>query len=85
MPGFTLAAVASIAAGLSIGAAATVGVTLVVAHGSMAPTQGVPVPVVSTVVQYGDRCFSDYCPPACGTTTACLNAGLHPEDRHRKP
>lgn len=33
MPGFTLAAAASIAAGLSIGAAATVGLTLVVHSG----------------------------------------------------
>ncbi|KAA1251929.1 DUF2613 family protein [Mycobacterium simiae] len=85
MPGFTLAAAASIAAGLSIGAAATVGVTLVVRGVSMAPGQGVPAPAVTTVAPYGDRCVRDYCPPPCGETKPCLNARPHPGDRSRQP
>ena len=40
MTGFTLAAAASIAAGLPIGAAATVGVTLAVEDHNVAPAQG---------------------------------------------
>lgn len=56
MPGFTLAAVASIAAGLSIGAAATVGVTLAAAD-EYAPVQVVPAqaPVGLNSVEYGGR------------------------------
>ncbi|RUP01026.1 MAG: DUF2613 family protein [Mycobacterium sp.] len=62
MPGFTLTAAVSIAAGLLLGAAATVGVTLVVSGGDGAPAQPEPVPVVmSTVVQYGDRCPTSFC------------------------
>ena len=38
MTGFTLAAAASIVAGLSIGAVATIGVTLAVEHGAPSPT-----------------------------------------------
>lgn len=85
MPGFTLVAAASIAAGLSIGAAATVGVTLVVQGTSMAPGHGVPAPAAPTVVQYGDRCVRDYCPPPCGETTPCLNTRPHSDDRSRRP
>jgi hypothetical protein len=44
MTGFTLAAAASIAAGLSIGAAATVGVTLAVEDHDVTPAQRVPTP-----------------------------------------
>ncbi|CAM4384853.1 hypothetical protein MB901379_00407 [Mycobacterium basiliense] len=85
MPGFALAAMATIAAGLSIGAAATVGLTLVVQGGSMTPTHSVPAPAVNTVVQYGDRCFDDYCPPPCGETTPCLNTRPRPHERSRQP
>lgn len=89
MTGITLAPwlgwAVSVAAGLSIGAAATVGATLLAQGGSMAPTQGVPTPAVSTMVQYGDRCIHDYCPPLCGTTTDCLDAVLPPDNRSRKP
>ncbi|KZS68950.1 small secreted protein [Mycobacterium kansasii] len=85
MPGFMLAAAASIAAGLSMGAAATVGVTLLVQGSSVAPGQGVPAPAVSSVVQYGDRCSGDYCPPPCGETSPCLNVAPRPDDRSRQP
>jgi hypothetical protein len=44
---FTLAAVASIAAGVSIGAAATVGVMLAAPY----------------LVGYGDRCYHEHCLP----------------------
>ena len=44
MAGFTLSAAASIAAGLSIGAAATVGVTLALDDHSVAPAQEQPTP-----------------------------------------
>lgn len=73
MPGFTLAAAASIAAGLSLGAAATLGVTLAICGGRAAPVHTAPAPVVlSTVVQYGDRCSG-------GTGTPC------PEQHSLKP
>jgi hypothetical protein len=61
MTGFTLAAVASIAAGLSIGAAATVGVTLAVHDHKVAPVQGPPSPSAPYLVEYGDRCFHGHC------------------------
>jgi Protein of unknown function (DUF2613) len=64
MAGFTLAAVASIAAGLSIGAAATVGVTLAVQDHSSAPVQGPPTPRNISgpyLVEYGDRCLHGHC------------------------
>lgn len=56
MPRFTLTAVAaSIVAGLSLGAVATVGATLL-AQGAPPTVRNAPAPVVvSTVVQYGDR------------------------------
>jgi hypothetical protein len=84
MAGFSLAAAASIAAGLSLGAAATVGMTLVVQDGKTAPGQGVPSAPMSTIVQYGDRCQHQRCPP-CNSTAACLNSGLTADDRSRKP
>jgi hypothetical protein len=61
MNGFTLAAVASIAAGLSIGAAATVGVTLAVQDHKATPVQGPPSPSAPYLVDYGDRCFHGHC------------------------
>ncbi|OMC12309.1 DUF2613 domain-containing protein [Mycobacterium sp. SP-6446] len=63
MTGFTLAVAASIAAGLSIGAAATVGVTLAVHDHSAAPVQGPPPPSAPHMVNYGDRCFHGHCIP----------------------
>ena len=63
MTGFTLAVAASIAAGLSIGAAATVGVTLAVHDHGAAPVQGPPPPSATHLVQYGDRCFHGHCIP----------------------
>jgi len=72
MTGFTLAAVASIAAGLSIGAAATVGVTLAVQDHGTAPVQGPPTPSGPYLVQYGDRCFNGHCLP-CDSVQGCLN------------
>lgn len=61
MTGFTLAAVTSIAAGLSIGAAATVGVTLAVQDHKVAPVQRPPSPSAPYLVEYGDRCFHGHC------------------------
>ena len=72
MTGFTLAAVASIAAGLSIGAAATVGVTLAVQDHGTAPVQDPPTPSRPYLVQYGDRCFNGHCLP-CDSVQGCLN------------
>ena len=80
MTGFTLAVAASIAAGLSIGAAATVGVTLAVQDDSTAPVQGPPTPSAPYLVEYGDRCFHGHCLP-CNSKQSCLNQlppGLRP-------
>ena len=72
MAGFTLTAAASIAAGLSIGAAATVGVTLALDNQSVAPAQSPPTPSGPYLVQYGDRCFNGHCLP-CDSLQGCLN------------
>ncbi len=79
MTGFTLAAAASIAVGLSIGAAATVGVTLAVDDHNVAPAQGVPTRSAPYLVQYGDRCWHGHCLP-CDSKQDCLNK-LPPEMR----
>jgi Protein of unknown function (DUF2613) len=69
MTGFTVAAAASIAVGLSIGIATTVGVTLAVADGSVTPAQSRPAPSTRHPpsapyqVEYGDRCFHGHCLP----------------------
>ncbi len=63
MSGFTLAAAASIAAGLSIGAAAVVGVTLAVEDHDVARAQRVRTPSAPHLVQYGDRCYAGVCLP----------------------
>jgi hypothetical protein len=63
MSGFTLAAAASIAAGLSIGAVTTVGVTLAVEDHDVARAQRVLTPSAPHVVQYGDRCYQGQCLP----------------------
>jgi uncharacterized protein DUF2613 len=66
MGGMTLAAAAGIAAGLMIGAAATVGVTLAVEDHSMVPAQtppATPIPSGPFLVNYGDRCFHGHCVP----------------------
>jgi Protein of unknown function (DUF2613) len=63
MSGFALAAAASIAAGLSIGAVTTVGVTLAVEAYDVARAQRVLTPSAPHVVQYGDRCYQGYCLP----------------------
>jgi hypothetical protein len=75
--GFSLAALASIAAGLSLGAVATVGVTL--AANDHAPAQVVPAPAQSGphLVEYGFRI------PAlpCNSVQSCKNRlppGLRP-------
>jgi hypothetical protein len=72
MTGFTVAAAASIAAGLSIGAAATVGVTLAVEDHSMAPARGPSTPSSPHLVQYGDRCINGHCLP-CDSVQGCIN------------
>jgi Protein of unknown function (DUF2613) len=72
MAGFTLAAAASIAVGLSLGAAATVGVTLAVEDHTVAPAQSVPTPSAPYLVEYGDRCYHGYCVP-CDSKQSCLN------------
>jgi hypothetical protein len=71
MTGFTLAAAASIAAGLSIGAAATVGVTLALDHGTP-PAYAVSPQSGPHLVQYGDRCYQGHCLP-CNNPRDCLN------------
>ena len=69
MTGFALAATAGIAAGLMIGAAATVGVTLALdapADHRMVPAQTAPAARSLSVpypVQYGDRCWHGHCVP----------------------
>ncbi|MCV7102083.1 DUF2613 family protein [Mycobacterium palustre] len=60
MTGFTLAA-ASIAAGLSIGAAATVGITLACQDHVVAPAPATAPPPGPRLVGYGDRCFHGHC------------------------
>ncbi len=80
MAGFTLAAAASIAVGLSIGAAAAVGVTLAMEEHDVAPARGVPTPSAPYLVEYGDRCWHGYCLP-CNSKQDCLNKlppGLRP-------
>lgn len=86
MAGFSLAAAASIAAGLSLGAAATVGMTLAVQDGrdfGAVRDRGVPSAPMSTIVQYGDRCQHQRCPP-CNNTPTCVNSGLSADDRSRR-
>jgi hypothetical protein len=66
MTGFTLAAAAGVVAGLMIGAAATVGVTLAVQDHGMMPAQTEPAarsPVAPYPVNYGDRCWHGHCVP----------------------
>ena len=83
MTGFRVAAAASIAAGLSIGAAATVGVTVAVEDHGITPAQEQPTPRNPSgphLVQYGDRCFQGHCLP-CDSIEGCLNKlppGLRP-------
>lgn len=75
MTGFSFAAAASIAVGMSIGAAATVGVTLAVEPHSTAPAQSPPTsenPSGPYLVNYGDRCFHGHCLP-CDSKQSCLN------------
>ncbi|HYB35077.1 MAG TPA: DUF2613 domain-containing protein [Mycobacterium sp.] len=61
-----LPAAASIVAGLALGAAAVMGVTLVVQQDARAvQPQHDPNPSVSNLVQYGDRCFHGHCLPNC--------------------
>ncbi|WP_174814172.1 DUF2613 domain-containing protein [Mycobacterium kubicae] len=67
---------ASVAAGLSIGAAATVGATLVLQDSDTPPAQGVHTPAVSNAVEYGDRCAQAPCAPA--------PAVVEPADRFAK-
>ena len=68
MPGFTMAAAASIALGLSMGAAATVGVTLAVEGREAAPTPSPPAPrnPGPYLVDYGGRL-------PCNSVQGCLN------------
>ena len=66
MAGFSLASAASIAVGLSIGAAVTVGVTLAMADHAVTPVQTRPAPRSISgpyQVDYGDRCFHGHCLP----------------------
>ena len=76
MPGFTVtAAAASIAVGLSMGAVATVGVTIALEaledHG-IAPAQQEPDGSSAHLVQYGDRCYHGHCLP-CDSVQGCVN------------
>ncbi len=66
MAGVSLAAAASIAAGLMIGAAATVGVTLVAEKHSAVPARTAPAtrsPTGPYLVDYGSRCWHGHCVP----------------------
>jgi hypothetical protein len=63
MSGFTLAAAAGIAAGLSIGALTTVSVTLAVEAHDVARAQRARTPPAPHPVEYGDRCYRGYCLP----------------------
>jgi hypothetical protein len=75
MAGFTLAAAASIAVGLSMGAAATVGVTLALDDDDMTSARlQTPArnPSGPYLVEYGDRCFHGHCLP-CDSVQGCLN------------
>jgi hypothetical protein len=74
MGGVTLAAAASIAVGLSIGAAANVGATLsldALEVRTAVPAQAPPAPSGPNLVQYGDRCFHGHCLP-CDSRESCL-------------
>jgi|GraSoiStandDraft_51_1057287.scaffolds.fasta_scaffold670298_1 hypothetical protein len=67
MPGFSLAAAAGIAAGLMIGAAATVTGTLLLegsADHRTVPAQTAPAtPAGPYLVSYGSRCWRGHCVP----------------------
>ncbi len=66
MAGFSLAAAASIAAGLVIGAAATIGVTLAAEDHKVAPARTAPAmrgPTGPYLVNYGSRCWHGHCVP----------------------
>jgi hypothetical protein len=64
MAGFSWAAAASIAAGLMIGAAATVGVTLEIEDHRATPAQTAPQhPAGPYLVSYGSRCWRGHCIP----------------------
>ncbi len=69
MGGLTLAA--SIAVGVAIGAATTVGATLSL-DAPAAPAQAPPPPSGPILVQYGDRCSQGHCPP-CDGKQSCLD------------
>ena len=76
MPGLTVtAAAASIAVGLSMGAVATVGFTVVLeALEDHATAPAPPEPNRSSVplVPYGDRCYHGHCLP-CDSVQGCVN------------
>jgi hypothetical protein len=66
MAGFSLVAAASIALGLSLGAAATVGVTLAMDDHRPVPAQTAPaarIPAGPYLVGYGSRCWHGHCVP----------------------
>ncbi|OBH11563.1 hypothetical protein [Mycobacterium sp. E1747] len=66
MTGFTLAAAASIAVGLTIGVTTTLGVTPAVADHGVTGVRVRPaalIPLEPHLVQYGDRCFHGHCLP----------------------
>jgi hypothetical protein len=76
MTAFTVtAAAASIAVGLSMGAAATVGFTLALealGDHSITPAQPQPNRSSAHLVQYGDRCYHGHCLP-CDSVQGCVN------------
>jgi hypothetical protein len=64
MNGFTLAAAVSVAVGLCVGVATTVGITLAVADHSLVQVPTVQRPVLPAgpyQVEYGDRCIHGHC------------------------
>ena len=74
MTGLTMATAASIALGLSMGAAATVGVTVAMVGHEAAPTPSPPAQrnPGPYLVDYGDRCLNGSCLP-CDSVRGCLN------------
>lgn len=62
MSGFPITALASIAAGLFIGATATVGATMAAAD-DQPPPRVTPATSGLHPVGYGDRCYRGYCVP----------------------
>ena len=78
---FALPAVASIAAGLLLGAAAVLGVTLVAQGDTETFNRGYEQSTGHNPVQYGDRCLPANAFPAAARRTASTTSCLSPSWR----